>query len=255
MESDSKKKRDFLLPASILIAALLVSISLVYSVGKRAGGDDNKLTGNLVDNVKVPDSSPINIKPISSEDHILGDVDASVKIIEFSDLECPFCKSFHQTMQKVLENYGNKVAWVYRHYPIDQLHSKARKEAEASECANELGGPLGSEASNQAFWAYVDKIFEITPSNDGLDLKQLPEIAAEIGLDKTKFEECLASGRQAEKVEAGVRDAANAGARGTPYSIVIAKSGKKYIIPGALPFNDPDPSRLSVKLIVDEALK
>ena len=247
MEGEEKKKRDFLLPASILIAALLVSISLVYSVGKRAD-DGKELTGNLVDSVAVSESSPLKIKPVTAEDHILGDADAPVKIIEFSDFECPFCKSFHPTMQRVVESYDGKVAWVYRHYPIDQLHSKARKEAEASECANELGG-------NQAFWAYADKIFEITPSNNGLDLNRLPEIASEIGLDRAKFEECLASGRTAPKVEAGVQDAASAGARGTPYSVVIAKKGKKYVIPGALPFADPDPNRLSVKLIVDEALK
>src|SRR3546814_2871400 len=67
----------------------------------------------------------------------MGSPDASVKVIEFSDFECPFCKGFHRTMGQVMEEYGQdgKVAWVYRHFPIDSIHSKARKEAQASECA------------------------------------------------------------------------------------------------------------------------
>src|SRR5207249_6414117 len=77
-----------------------------------------------------------------------------------------------------------KVVWVYRHFPIDSLHSKARKEAQASECAAALGG-------NEAFWAYSDKLFEVTPSNNRLDLAQLPRIAQEIGLDRAQFETCL----------------------------------------------------------------
>ena len=95
------------------------------------------------------------VKPVTGEDHIRGDVNASVKVIEFSDFECPFCKSFHASMKQVMQSYtkDGKVAWVYRHFPIDQLHSKARKEAQAAECAGELGG-------NNAFWSFADGLFE-----------------------------------------------------------------------------------------------
>src|SRR3989338_2531696 len=103
-----------------------------------------------------------NVGELTDRDHLRGDPKATVKVVEFSDLECPFCKNFHRTMQQVMSEYSGQVAWVYRHFPLDSLHSKARKEAEASECAAELGG-------NDGFWAYVDKLFEITPSNNGLD--------------------------------------------------------------------------------------
>ena len=103
-----------------------------------------------------------NVRQVTDSDHLRGDPKAKVKVVEFSDLECPFCKRFHVTMQQVIEEYDGKVAWIYRHFPLDSLHSKARKEAEASECAAELGG-------NDGFWAYIDKLFEITPSNNGLD--------------------------------------------------------------------------------------
>lgn len=110
---------------------------------------------------KTSDESS-NVRSVGDSDHLRGDPKATVKVVEFSDLECPFCKNFHRTMQQVMEEYSDKVAWVYRHFPLDSLHPKARKEAEATECAAELQG-------NDGFWAYVDKLFEITPSNNGLD--------------------------------------------------------------------------------------
>ena len=170
-----------------------------------------------------------------------GNPDAPIKIVEFSDFECPFCKRFHFTMQQVLDNYGDQVAWVYRQFPLVSLHSKAFKEAEASECAAELGG-------NGAFWAYTDRIFEITPSNDGLDLDKLPEIAEEIGLDRGEFETCLNSGRHISSVDEDVEDAANSGGRGTPYSVMIVNGEQFVPINGAQPYE-------SVKLIIDQALQ
>ncbi|MCP6720024.1 MAG: DsbA family protein [Patescibacteria group bacterium] len=238
-----QKRRDYFLPASILIAALLISVSLVYSAGKRSGdGGTASLTGGAGDNERVvQDSSIGNIRPVTREDHILGSIDAPIKIVEFSDLECPFCKRFHVTMQQVVAEYGDQVAWVYRHLPLDSIHSKARKEAEASECAAELGG-------NDAFWAYIDRLFEITPSNNGLNLALLPQIARDIGLDQGKFESCLESGAQLAQIVSDIEDAENSGARGTPYSVIIASDGKKYTIPGALPFE-------RVKLLIDQALE
>lgn len=109
-----------------------------------------------------------NVKPVTATDHILGDINAPVKVVLYSDLECPFCKSFHQTMQEIMKSsYGTdkQVAWVFRNFPLKQLHSKAPKEAEALECAAELGG-------NDAFWKFLDKINEVTPSNNKLDQAQ-----------------------------------------------------------------------------------
>ena len=146
-------------------------------------------------------------------------------------------------MQQVIDEYGKKgeVAWVYRHFPLDALHSKARKEAEATECANELGG-------NVAFWNYIDRLFEVTPSNNGLDLAQLPVIAKNIGLDQSAFKTCLDSGKFADYVSRDLDDARAAGGSGTPYSIVIAANGEKFTINGAQPFEE-------VKRVIDLALQ
>ena len=234
------KKRDYLLPVSIIVAAVLVSGALVYNVGRNAS--DPNLAADVAGEPSLPTSSAAsNIKPVDAGDHLRGNPDAPIKIVEFSDFECPFCKRFHFTMQQVLDNYGDQVAWVYRQFPLVSLHSKAFKEAEASECAAELGG-------NGAFWAYADRIFEITPSNDGLDLDKLPEIAEEIGLDRGEFETCLNSGRHISSVDEDVEDAASSGGRGTPYSVMIVNGEQFVPINGAQPYE-------SVKLIIDQALQ
>ena len=187
------------------------------------------------------------VQPVSSEDHIRGNPKAPVKVIEFSDFECPFCKSFHASLQQMMDDYGKdgKVAWVYRHFPIDEIHSKARKEAQAAECANELGG-------NDAFWAYTNRLFEITPSNNHLDLAQLPQIAEFVHLDKAKFDDCLSGdehgGKYAAHITANQKDGAAAGGSGTPYTLVVSAKGEIFPINGAMPYR-------AVKAIIDTALK
>src|SRR3989344_2607169 len=201
-EKTVKSKTDYLLPISIIIAALLISGSWIYSAGLK-----NTDFVASVSDVKTADKT-VQLEDFS-QDHIRGNIDAAVKIVEFSDMECPFCKKFHETMKQAMAEYGDDIAWIYRHFPIEQLHSKAKKSAEASECAGELGG-------NNAFWRYLDKYFEITPSNNQIDLAELPKIAESIGLNKTQFENCLNSGKYSEKIEAQIQDAENSGARGTP---------------------------------------
>lgn len=168
----------------------------------------------------------INIREVGKDDHIRGSKTTKITLVEFSDLECPFCKRIHPTMQKLLQEYNGKVRWVYRHFPLRSLHSKAAKEAEATECAGEQG----------KFWEYADKIFEVTPSNDGLDPAQLPELAEQLGLNRKKFEDCLSSGKYAEQVSRDEQDAVASGGRGTPHTIILTSDGKKIPVSGAVPF-------------------
>lgn len=229
----------YILPVSILVAGILISGSVMYSTGKKS------LQANVGDSAgKIAEDAQKSIEKIrlvSSDDHIFGSAAAPVKIVEFSDTECPFCKQFHVTMKQVADEYAGKVAWVYRHFPLDQLHPKARHESVATECANELGG-------NEKFWAYIDRLYEITPSNNGLDVAELPKIAEYVGLDKPKFESCLSSAKYDKKISDDVADANNSGGRGTPYSIVITESGKKFVISGAQPYE-------FVKSVIDLALE
>lgn len=183
----------------------------------------------------IPPSGLVGaFRPVDeSRDHIQGQKDAPVTLIEYSDLECPFCKRFHPTAKKMLETYPGKVRLVYRHFPLTSLHQKAQTEAEAVECAAKLGG-------NDAFWKLIDKIFEITPSNDGLDLAQLPRLAQEIGLNKSKFEKCWNGGEMRSRVDEDARDAVSAGGTGTPFTIVVDAKGNTFPVTGAVPFEQLD---------------
>ena len=232
----------YLIPASIIVAGALIAFAVFYAKGTPAPSSTSDVKSPKTSDVFPGADAAKNMRPVSSEDHILGNPEAPVKIVEFSDLECPFCKSFHPTMKLIIEEYGKdgRVAWVYRHFPLDSIHPKARKEAEAAECAAELGG-------NQAFWTYVDKIFEVTPSNNRLEPSELPKIAEEVGLERGKFEACLDSGKYAVEVAKNLEDAINSGGDGTPYSVVVTKNGDFFPFSGALPY-------AQVKAVVEEAL-
>jgi protein-disulfide isomerase len=221
----------FLVPLAIVVAGTLVAGAIYFG-----STSSPQVAGN-----NRPDNTKVEAPKVTEKDHIVGDRNAEVVIIEYSDLECPFCKIFHNTMKETVRAYESKVAWVYRHFPIASLHQKASKEAEATECAAEQGG-------NQAFWNFTDKIFERTGSNDTLDLAELPKIAAEMSLDVNAFNTCLSSGKYADFVQKQAEEAVKAGARGTPYSIAIRKNGKQAIINGAEPI-------ASVKAKIDALLK
>jgi len=168
------------------------------------------------------------IRPVTARDHVRGARQAPVKIIEYSDTECPLCKRQHEVLQRILRNYPDRVAWVYRHRPIARIHPKALKEAEAVECAGELGG-------SAVFWTFLDRLFEVTPSNNRLDLSELPRIANHAGLDRERFRQCLDSGRHAARVAADAAEL-EAGDYGAPFSVVVAPNGRMYTMVGAHPY-------------------
>ncbi len=233
-----QQKNSLSIPAAIVIAGFLVAVG-IYMSKPTAPAGQNKI---------VPTPS-VKIKPISKDDHILGNPDAPVVIVEFSDTECPYCKSFQTTMQTIINTYGKdgKVAWVYRHFPLDSIHPKTRKEAEATECANELGG-------NTVFWKYIDEIFTITTSNNTLDAAKLPVVAKDVGLNVTKFNTCLASGKYADLVESQFQDGIAAGAEGTPYNVMVLKTKMSADTEQAL-LDYTTPKGLSPYVILSESKK
>lgn len=228
------------MPIAVVIAGALIAGAVIYSGGKTTNGN---IANAPQQQVAQQTGDLEQMTPVSSKDHIRGDINAPVKIVEYSDTECPFCKRFQDTMNEVMDTYGKdgKVAWVYRHFPIDQLHSKARKEAVAMECANELGG-------NDKFWEYADRLYEVTPANNGLDPAELPKIAEYVGLDKAKFSTCLASTKYDKHIQDEVENAQATGGNGTPWSIVVGKDGKKYPLSGAQPIS-------AIKQLIDLASK
>lgn len=178
---------------------------------------------------------------LTDKEHVRGNKNAKVTLIEYSDFECPFCARFHPTTKQVLEEYGDKVKLVYRHYPLD-FHPNAQKAAEASECVAKLGG-------DDAFWKFADSIFA---ENDKLGGKISPEaITAAIaasGVNATQAKSCLDAGEFTEKVKADMAGGATAGVQGTPGTFILAEDGTSEFINGAQPYE-------SVKASLDKYVK
>lgn len=209
---------------SIVIAGIIIAGAILLA------GSGDKAPATPEDTGKNTSQETVNISPVTPDDHILGNPDAPIVLIEYSDIECPFCKNFHNTLHRIIDEYGpsGEVAWVYRHFPIVSLHKQAYKEAVATECAAEQKG-------NDGFWQYIDEVFERTTSNDGLNPAELSVIAGDIGLDVKAFNTCLESGRYDEKIDAHIAEAIAAGAQGTPHTIVVSEAGQGTI-PGAQPY-------------------
>ncbi len=167
---------------------------------------------------------------VTASDHVRGSKNAEVTIVEYSDIQCPFCKRFHNTLRQVMDTYGTKVRWVYKHFPLDQLHPYARKAAEATECAADQG----------KFWEYLDYLND---NQTKINIAFLSTAATAQGLNLTEFNSCLNAGKYAAKVQADQAEGQKNGVTGTPGSII---NGKFY--KGALPFEN-------LKQIIDAELK
>lgn len=233
---DPQPKSSFIsIPGAIIVAGAIVAIALIYTM--KPAGMAVKTTTDQSDEIR-----DVSLAPITATDHILGDPSAPVKIVEYSDPSCPYCKTFNQTIVRVMDQYGpsGKVAWIYRSFPLDKpgarpdgsaLHPNAGHEAQAFECAASLGG-------NTGFWAFEKAFYETTPSvtsasPDGLDQSKIPDIARSVGLDPVAFNSCLSSGQFKDKVEAQYESGIRAGISGTPYSFILTPSGSKIPLAGA----------------------
>jgi protein-disulfide isomerase len=227
------------LPVSIVLAGLLIAGG-IYLNGRITKSNPTPNQQQQLKSANLSDS----VRPINASDHILGNASARVIVIEYSDTECPFCKNFHNTMNTIMSEYGQagNVAWVYRHYPIAELHPKSFHEAVATECAASLGG-------NSKFWEYINKVYATTPSNNNLDPKELSTIAKNIGLSPSDFDSCLNSNKFSDRVNSDIKNAGEIGIRGTPYSVIIDTKTKTYeSIEGAYPY-------VQVKAAIEAILK
>ena len=201
---------------------------LAESDGVNNNGTANAPTNNNGNNqpAQPANNGSISVNPVDPEqDHIRGAEDAKVTIVEFSDMGCPFCSRFHDTMKQVMDEYGEDVRWVYRHFPLDRLHPNARMMANASECAADQG----------KFWEFTDAAFQ--KQEAGFNSDTPSEIANELGLNASELETCLDNKKYSDTVKKHVSDARSAGGKGTPHSIIIGPDGEKAQIKGAQPFN------------------
>ena len=207
--------------AAVAVIGFLVMAGL-YLQEKNPSNTANlsdQIANDQEEDVNQPAPTPSKTEiAITDSDHIRGNKNASVNIIEFSDFQCPYCSSFHKTMQQVMKNYPDDVKWVYKHFPLDSIHPYARKAAEASECA----------AEQDKFWEYADKLFD---NQSSINQNYFSKAAGEIGLNTNQFDKCLDSGKYKSRVDADYQQGIKAGVRGTPGNFINGQS-----VPGALPY-------------------
>ncbi len=216
MNESQKPAKDVLLPASIIVAALLVAGALVYNTGSDAVSPGTQTPPTAVD-----------VKDLADDDVVLGDIKAPVTIVEFGDYQCPFCARFYREVEpKVRDEYikTGKAKMVYRDFAF--LGPESQGAALASQCAADQG----------KFWAYHDKLFDVESAdgvehNGNLNEALFKSIAADLGLDGAKFGSCLSSQKYKAEVEKDYSDGVAAGVQGTPATFINGK-----LISGAVPY-------------------
>lgn len=238
-----EKTTPVLLVATIVMAfAVGILWQKVSNFEKGNSNTGTQVAGNEAQPVdtsgKLSKEDAAKLIPVSEKDHIKGSMDADVILIEYSDLECPYCSSFHETAQQAVEEYGDSIAWVYRHFPLDAIHPRAIPAANAAECVASLGG-------EEAFWNYIDSIF---PNQDSaLTDDELRNNAGRVGVDAIEYDSCVKEQRFNQKIEDQYNGGESAGVSGTPANFVVNKNGEVWSLPGAVPYQD-------LKDTIDEAL-
>lgn len=215
------------LPIAIVTAAVIIAIALVIHSAGGTGTAQKTGSAREPKEITSVDSSIVTIR---STDHVYNDPKtALVTMYEYSDSDCPYCQQFHKTMKQVLAEYGTKVAWVYRYFPLS-IHPDAYNEAVALECSAQIGG-------NAAFWKYLDSAFSVTV-DPAQSQSILVSFAKAQGLDENLFKTCLAADSTKARIDSDEAEVQKIGAQGTPFTIVVNKAGKQVVIPGAYPFED-----------------
>lgn len=168
----------------------------------------------------VEEETPLNLSAlgISDTDHIYGNNEAKVTLVEFSDLQCSFCNRFHPNISSVVEKYKDNVRWVYKHFPLS-FHANAQPAAIAAECAGKQG----------KFFEYISKLFE---KQKELGNTLYESLAAELGLNTTDFRTCLSDSQILSKVKADYAQGVKVGVQGTPATVLIDKNDQAEMISG-----------------------
>lgn len=217
----NEKTKIFLVPGAIVVAGIIIAVAVLYSGGAI---DTKSQTAQVGEGFAALKS----LKAVNSEDHILGNASAKVKIVTFSDMDCPYCQRFNSTIKEVLDVYGDKIAVVYRHFPLTMLHPNAEKEAEATECAAKLGG-------NGGFWNYFDEYEAEIAAGKTFSEDLLLDVAASVGLDRGSFAACLQSDEPGKLVKEDADNAEEIGITGTPFSVILSNNKPVDTIEGAYP--------------------
>ena len=142
-------------------------------------------------------------EPVRSDDHRIGTPDAPVVVVEYGDFECPNCKQAAPAVEMLLQRFDGRVCFVYRHFPLEEVHPHAVQAAEAAECA----------AAQGRFWEMHRLLFE---NQHALELDHLRNYAAQLGLDMQRYTSEMTNHTHLTRVRADAATARQAGVRSTP---------------------------------------
>lgn len=141
--------------------------------------------------------------PVSYRDHIQGPSNAALVLVEFGDYQCPHCRAVYPVVKAIQRELEDRLCFVYRHFPLVEIHPHALLAAEAAEAAGAQG----------RFWQMHNLLFRNSPELASEDLRSY---AADIGLDVREFVESVRARRHLPRVEQDIESALGSGARGTP---------------------------------------
>ncbi len=218
-------KSSLTIPLAIVAGGIIVAVAVYVSMPKTPITS----VGN-----------PALVRPVGTSDHIFGNPAAKVVIVEYSDFDCTYCKGFNETMHQIIANAGanGQVAWVYREFPLTEIHTNALSHARAAECAAQVAG-------NDAFWKFAQALF----ANQPVDPANYGTIAASAGISTDAFATCYASAANTldTRIVSDRQNALDMGAQGTPYSLILVANKPPVVMAGGYSYD-------AVKQLVDQAL-
>ncbi len=198
--------KPLLTPVAIMVAGAFIGLGLYLSGGQ----SQNVATAPTPAPAQPTAEAPVEAGPqealaleLDENEFIYGNPDAEVFIVEYSDIDCPFCARVHPTLESIVDNSNGEIAWVYRHFPIEQLHPDATRKAMATECVGRLAG-------NDVYWEYLGDLIDQQPTS----------VHTNYGVSVAAFNECMEDPQIAQNVTDDVNRAVATGGRGTPHSIV-----------------------------------
>lgn len=220
-------KTPYTIPLAIIAGGIILAIAVYASIPKQPKS--------------TIDGNPSLVRPVDASDHIFGNPAAKVVVIEYSDFDCDFCKDFNETMHQLIANEGTKgqIAWVYREFPLIEIHPNALSHARAAECIAQVAG-------NEAFWRFETALFDTQPVNPA----NYGTIAKNVGVSGDAFATCYASAPTTDidtRIMADRQNALDMGADGTPYSVIFVSGKPPVEMAGGYSYD-------AAKELIDQAL-
>ncbi len=186
-----------------------------------AGTQDRSVSvSDVVSSEKLAQTEPV--EPVAKEDHIIGSTSEPIKLVVYSDFECAYCAKFADTVNQAKKEFGDKLAIIFRHYPLVDSHPNSLLAAEASECASDQG----------KFWEMHDSLFQ-SEKVGNLNRESIDQSVVTLKLSKKEFNECLSTSKYKEKILGQVQEAKAATVSGSPTSFINGE-----LITGANPYED-----------------